>query len=184
MKILHCERPLGSMSRDLPVTLLTDSSMSRNHRPLFLPPHYDRWIITVAPVVRVSRLGKFVAPKFARRYYDAVTLMARLRPAVPLRLPASAIDTAFDSSVVVGDWIGIPADESSLRLGLGGTIQADVVLDLDVVDDTLSWLSSYFMIKHGDIIVPGDVPELVQVEMDHSMNVTVNDMVCLDFKIK
>ncbi len=184
MKILHCERSLGSLSRNLPVTLLTDSSMSRNHRPLFLPPHRDRWVMTFAPAVRISRLGKFVAPKFASRYYDAFTLMARLRPADPVALPASAIDTSFDSSVVVGDWIGMPSDESPLRITLGGTLSTVITLDFDIVDDTLAWLSSYFMIRHGDIIVPGDIADILPVGIDDRVEVTVSDAVCLDFKIK
>ena len=185
MKILYCERELGPMSKDMPVTLLADSSMSRNHRPLFLPPHRDRWVMTFAPAVRVSRLGKFVAPRFARRYYDAMAIVARLRPADPVRLPASAIDTAFDSSVVVGDWLDIQADSGPrLSLSLDCKVCCDITLDLDVVDDTLAWLSSYFMIKHGDVIVPGDIPGNFQVGIDDMIKVTVNNLDCLDFKIK
>ncbi len=184
MKILHCEQPLGTLSGSAPVTLLTDSSISRNHRPLFLPPHHDSWVMTISPAVRVSRLGKFVAPKFARRYYDAVTLVARLRPATGVTIPASAVDTAFDSSIVVGDWLEIPSDMSSLSLDLAGAIDREIKLDLDLVDDILAWLSTYFMIKHGDIIIPGDLPDTLSVAVDTSLNINVNGNVCLDFKIK
>lgn len=184
MKILHCEQSFGILLGSAPVTLLTDSSISRNHRPLFLPPHHDSWVMTISPAIRVSRLGKFVAPKFARRYYDAFTLVARLRPATGVTIPASAVDTAFDSSVVIGDWLEIPSDLSTLTLELSGAINREIKLDLDITDDALAWLSTYFMIKHGDIIIPGDLPDTLSVAIDTSLNINVNSDTCLNFKIK
>lgn len=186
MKILHCEQPLGThRPGSAPVTLLTDSSVSRNHRPLFLPPHSDSWVITISPAVRISRLGKFVAPKFASRYYDAVTLVARLRPAGDLHLPASAIDTAFDSSIVTGDWIEFDGTaRQSLPLSIDGDISHSINLDLDIVNDTVAWLSSYFMIKHGDIIIPGDLPDRLPARIDSALKISLNDTNCLDFRIK
>jgi len=140
--------------------------------------------MTVSPAVRICRLGKFVAPKFAHRYYNAVTLIARLRPAHGIALPASAVDTAFDSSVVAGDWIELPSDPTPPRLEIAGSITYGITLDTGLVDNTLSWLSTYFMIKHGDIIVPGDFPEMPDVIPDSVINITVNGLTCLDFKIK
>ena len=184
MKILYCEQPLGVYDGKAPVTLLTDSSVSRNHRPLFIPPHHDDWIMTIAPAVRVSRLGRFVATKFARRYYDAVTLVARLRPA-GLQLPASAVETAFDSSIVIGDWIepgGMCPD--TMTLDLTGDIVSTIELDMKVFDSCLSSLSAYFIVRHGDIIIPGDLPGQLGVALNTAMTIKVDGVPCLVFRIK
>ncbi|MCM1449290.1 MAG: hypothetical protein NC082_03030 [Clostridiales bacterium] len=206
MKILYCEQeiPLNGMdsegSTGSRVTLLTDSSMSRNHRPLFIPPHHEKWTMTLAPAFRISRLGKCIAPRFAHRYYDAVSLIARLRPAdIPSTgLLSSAIDSAFDSATVVGEWIRLPgrtndhlphpenditATLMELKLQLSGNVNISVTIDMSQLDSTIAWLSSYFMVKHGDIIVPGDFSS-IPVEMDTTVEINVNTLPCLDFKFK
>lgn len=183
MKILQCEQPFGIYRGDVPVTLFTDSSLSRNHRPLFVPPHHSEWVMTIAPGVRVSRLGRFVAAKFARRYYDAVTLVARLRPAGQ-QLPASAVDTAFDSSIVVGDWIELTPEARSVTLALGGSADLTAELDLGVFDGCLSSLSAYFIVRNGDIIIPGDLPVELGVELNTAVDISINGTGCLDFRIK
>lgn len=190
MKILYCEQPLATTAadNDTPtVTLLTDSSLSRNHRPLFLPPHCDSWVITVAPALRVSRLGKYIARRFAYRYYDAVSLMLRLRPAGgTLTLPASATATAFDSAVVAGEWIELPTERSGdIPLHIEGSgLTLDTSLDTGMIDRTVEYLSRYFTLRHGDIIVPGDLPATLDAVMDSSLKITLDNTDCIDIRIK
>lgn len=183
MKILYCE-PTQYTSTDMGqpvVSLLTDSSLSRNRLPLFLPPHHDRWELTLAPAIRISRLGKFVAPRFAHRYYDAWTFTARLRPD-GLRLPASATDTSFDSSMVVGDWL--PLEQLGDTVKLGGSVEEAIAVNHEEIDSTLAKLSGYFMIKHGDIIVPPSVSIALSPVPDTRIEIAVSDIPCLSFKIK
>lgn len=185
MKILYCEGPFQATSTSAPlVTLLTDSSLSRNNWPLFLPPHHQEWIMSFAPAFRVSRLGKFIATRFAQRYYDAMSIIARLRPASQ-QLPDSAVNTAFDSSAVVGAWIPLPGvEEFELRLSVNG-VDSSHNLQLSSVNDTVSTLSRYFMIKHGDIITDGDLPlDATNIKPGMSIDVSLNEKKCLNFKIK
>ena len=185
MKILYSEQPVNTPITEPIVSLLTDSSVSRNHKPLFVPPHHDMWTLTIGLGVKVSRLGKFVAPRFASRYYDAMTLVARLRPA-SVSMPASATDIAFDSSIVIGEWLPIPADVYMLDLTLtsGGELTT-ISIPRSLFDDTVARMSSYFMIKHGDVIVPGDLPMMeTDVRLDSLIDIMLNGTTCLHFKIK
>lgn len=188
MKILYSEQSISAPVADGEpiVSLLTDSAVSRNRRPLFVPPHHDRWVLTLGLGVRVSRLGKFVAQRFASRYYDAMTLVARLRPE-DVAMPASATDIAFDSSIVVGEWMPVPpdGDNVSLELTSGDSLLANVSVPRSLVDTTVARMSSYFMIKHGDVIVPGDLPvKPGDVVLDTLIDISLNGCESLHFKIK
>ena len=185
MKILYCEpKELLSQGVDNCVSLLTDSSLTRNGHALFLPPHHERWIITVAPGVRISRLGKFIAPKFAPRYYDAWTLTVRLRPQ-GITYPASATEVAFDSSLIIGEWFPIdPTDKNVVDIQVTGTQDLTLKLNLQNFNKTIADLSSSFIMKHGDVIVP--LPELITfpVAVDNKIELTCDGKQCLSFKIK
>ncbi len=184
MKILYCEPSQFTRTDVKPpvVSLLTDSSLSRNRLPLFLPPHHDRWELTFAPAIRISRLGKFVAQRFAFRYYDAWTITARLRP-LGVALPASATDIAFDSSMVIGDWL--PMEQLPASITLSGTVTENIEVDRNAIDNTIATLSGFFMLKHGDIIVPPS-GRLIAVEpqIDSKIEISAATIPCLSFKIK
>lgn len=54
------------------MVLKGDSCLLNNRKPFFLPEQSAGIRMTPCIVLRVSRLGKHIAPKFASRYYDAV----------------------------------------------------------------------------------------------------------------
>lgn len=187
MKILYVERkfqqPFDGTER---VTMFTDSSMSRNRRPLFLPPFASEWVMRVGLGIRVSRLGKFIGGRFAHRYYDAVAAVARLVPVNAAGDRCSANLTAFDGSIVVGDWI--PLDEAfsdgfvSVGIGPAGTVS--VTADSMETDRAVEELSRYFTLKMGDIIVPGEiVTEIIPIE-NYRLSADISGHGSIDIKIK
>ncbi len=104
MKLLAFDRfpdqPLEKLPR---VDLMVDSSVVLPGRPLFLPPVAEQYDIELLPAVKISRLGKNIAPKFARRYYDTFSLLVRVVPhGVGL---STSLLVAFDSSVAEGIFI-------------------------------------------------------------------------------
>ena len=54
------------------VVLKSDSSMTVNRKPLFVPEAIGDLRVLPCWVLRVSRLGKCIAERYASRYYDAV----------------------------------------------------------------------------------------------------------------
>ena len=54
------------------IVLKSDSSLLVNRKPLFVPERVTDLQALPCIVLRVSRLGKCIAPRFASRYYDAV----------------------------------------------------------------------------------------------------------------
>ena len=182
MKILYCEKQLTAPGLPADVSLLVDSSLSRNFHPLFLPPHSDEWKLTLGLAVKIMRLGKYIAPRFAPRYYDAVTLVARLRPA-GLALPAPATLTAFDSAAVVGEWLPVPAD-SPAHIAVEGSVNSGITFARAEIDALVAHLSTFFTLKTGDIIVAGDIEPHVTPAIGTTLTANVNGETCICCKIK
>ncbi len=51
-----------------------DSAILKDGKPFFIPDFSKEIHYETELVVRINRLGKNIAPRFANRYYDAVTV--------------------------------------------------------------------------------------------------------------
>ena len=56
------------------IFLKPDSALLKDGKPFFLPDFSQDIQYETEVVVRICRLGKCIAPRFAHRYYDAVTV--------------------------------------------------------------------------------------------------------------
>ena len=138
-----------------------DTALLKDGKPFFLPPFSERIEYETELVVRISRLGKNIAPRFAHRYYDAVTvgidftardLQARLRA----EGSPWEISKGFDGSAVVGDFI--PVDEAagnlqdlhfSLRID-GKEVQRGHTADMIFpVDEMIAYISRFYTLRMG-----------------------------------
>ena len=95
------------------VFLKPETALLKNGKPFFLPQFSDRIEYETELVFHISRLGKNIAPKFAHRYYDAVTVgidfTARDKQA-EARASGSPWDIAkgFDYSAPIGQFLPLP----------------------------------------------------------------------------
>ena len=60
------------------INLLPDTALLMRGRPFFVPDFAWPCTVQLHGVVRIARLGKNIAPRFAYRYYDAVSVGATL----------------------------------------------------------------------------------------------------------
>lgn len=143
-----------------------DSSLLKDGRPFFVPDDMGQIDYETEVVVRICRLGKSIPRRFARRYYDAVTvgidftardLQCKLRDAgKPWDLCKG-----FDGAAAVGSWTdaGRFADIQAVdfRLDINGrTVQHGCTADmLFGVDELIEYISRYFTLKTGDLLYTG-----------------------------
>lgn len=187
MKILYVDRNLSCCpGDDSRVIMFTDSSMSRNGRPLFLPPFAGKWCMRVGVALRVSRLGKFIGERFASRYYDAVAPVVRLVPLDAAGDETSATLTSFDGSIVVGDWVSVDGLNGTgvISVTVNGCIDEMVSYHDIAIDRYISMLSGYFTLKMGDMIVPGNLETTLTPTIDDRVTVSLNGVELLNIKIK
>ena len=93
--------PYGAPLRALDVNVLADSAANRNNRPMFVPDFArEGWVVEVLPAVRIGRLGKFIAPRFAHRYIQDILLTAFLHQ--PDGDPVAPLACLFDGALTLG----------------------------------------------------------------------------------
>ena len=85
--------------------VMADSSILYTGRPFFVPDFARQFVAVPSIVVRMGRLGKCVAPKFAHRYWDALTAAFTVRAVDSDDERLTGLDRAFDGAAIVGDWI-------------------------------------------------------------------------------
>ena len=143
-----------------------DSALLTGGKPFFVPAFTQRCDYETELVVRVCRLGRSIAKRWAHRYYDQVTvgidftardLQQRLREK---GLPWE-ISKGFDGSAVIGEMqpLGNYADVQDLHFRLeknGETVQRGHTADMIFkVDEIVSYISQFFTLKMGDLIFTG-----------------------------
>lgn len=169
------------------VTLVADSALVMPGRPLFLPDFSQHWRGIVYLGVRISKLGKGVAPKFARRYYDAVC--AAFHP-LAFSDTGERIGAGFaglyDGAVVLGRMLGaeegaeyIDAEYIDIACGL-----QTLAVDMAMVDKAVSAVSYWSTLKTGDIIMPAGMMLDAPLRVGDMLEATVNGVPSLKVKIK
>ena len=93
---------------------IADSALINAGKPFFIPEFADEFEAFLAPVVRISRIGKSIASRFAGRYYEEIAPAIHFRASALRRqlleagLPADP-SHSFDRSMTVGSFI--PAEK-------------------------------------------------------------------------
>ncbi|MCK9312199.1 MAG: fumarylacetoacetate hydrolase family protein [Bacteroidales bacterium] len=136
------------------------------NNPFFLPDFSDEIHYETEIVIRICKLGKNIAAKFAHRYYDAVTvgldLTARdLQNKLRKTGMPWEICKGFDQSAVVGQFRPLKkyADIQNLDFQLdinGKTVQQGCTSDMIFsVNQVIEYASKFFTLKIGDLIYTG-----------------------------
>ena len=146
-------------------------------------------------MVHICRLGKNIAPRFAHRYYDAVTvgidftardLQSRLRS----EEAPWEISKGFDSSAVVGDFVSLDqaGEIQNLAFSLqinGETVQQGNTIDMIFpVDEIIAYVSRFYTLKIGDLIYTGTPKGVGPVAIDDHLQGFLGDRKVLDFRVK
>lgn len=141
--VYNGERLAVSGERPWEMVLKGDSCLLNGRKPMFMPDWTNELGVTECLILRVSRLGKEIAEKFANRYYDAVApgadfvAMDKLREAQANGRPWTEA-LAFDYSLAIGTF----SDE---RLAMSG----DYVL---TPEEAIVEASKVMTIRQGDLI--------------------------------
>ena len=153
------------------MVLKGDSCLLNNRKPFFIPDNTNEIGMTPCWILRVSRLGKEIALKFADRYYDAIAPGADFVALDLLRAAQAAGKPwtpalAFDYSLAVGKWSErvnetIVRDESRKELTNGRVNEWLLSPEKAIVE-----ASKVMTIRQGDLIYLQErvAPRVVQKE--------------------
>lgn len=164
MKIIVADY-FGPEGTDNPASwhFLPDSAFANAGKPFFLPDFADCFEAALSPVVKISRIGKSVAVKFASRYYSEIAPAVRfhspglLRDLLSKGLPPDRA-YSFDRSIIIGEFVPLDRFRADGGFSLLKNGAASPVMDIDDffrrADIALSLASTYNTVKTGDIVAP------------------------------
>lgn len=127
-----------------------DSAVVTRSQPWFEPDGGAPWHGELYIAAIVSRLGKGVAERFARRYYDRVAVVVHPSPAIA----GSFYEWTRDGAVLAGDHIPVADLADKMELHIGETsYPVDVSRILGEFDKLLSDITEHHTIKTGDMLM-------------------------------
>ena len=173
-----------------------DVSLLKDGKPFYIPDFSSDMQYETEIVVKISRLGKTIARRFAPRYYDEITVgidMTARDWQRKLRKNGFPweISKSFDNSAVVGEFVSIEkegwnVDAIPFRLTIDGTTvqqgnTADMLFKIDAI---IEYISRFVTLKMGDLIFTGTPEGVGNVKMDNRLQGYIFDRQLLDFQIK
>ena len=127
-----------NIANEVKMVLKSDSSLMVNRKPFFIPDWCEDVRCTPCVVVRICKLGKHVATKFAERYYDSI---------------APALNICAEDYRQKGDPIRAWAFDNALPVGTFMSLDKYLPNDLIVsIDQAITEVSRLMTIRQGDLI--------------------------------
>ena len=185
----------GEAARQPVIFTKADSALLKDGKPFFVPDFMGRIDYETELVVRVCRLGKGISERFANRYYDAVTVGIDFTARdMQQRLRADGLPwdvcKGFDGSAVVGEWVEKDLLRDIRTLTFRGEVNghvvqqacaADMIFDIDRL---VSYISTFFTLKTGDIIFTGTPAGVGPVAVGDHITGFVEERKVLDFCVR
>ena len=190
MKVIGFTGNYGAEENAPQCYLMADSSILYSGRPFFLPDFAQHYVATPTIIVRMGRLGKCIAPKFAHRYWDAFTAGFTVHAQHSDDDRLAALDRAFDGAAIVGDWVMASdvddAQGTVVDVRLDDTAQARyAIADMkSSLDDLLAAVSTRCSIKMGDLVFTGDTGEGSILKPGNRLTGFIGDRQVLDVKVR
>ena len=177
------------------IFMKSDSSLLKDGKPFFIPDFSSEIHYETELVIKVDRLGKNIAERFAHRYYHEVTVGIDFTARDwQRRLCAQGLPwelcKSFDNSAVIGTFI--PLSEAgnvnalSFHLDLNGkTVQEGHTQEmLFSVDRIIAYVSRFFTLKIGDLIFTGTPAGVGPVHIGDRLEGYLGDRKLLDFHVR
>ncbi|TCI92663.1 fumarylacetoacetate hydrolase family protein [Tenacibaculum sp. M341] len=190
----HIEELANEKPEHPVVFLKPDSAILPKKMPFFIPTFSDNVHYEVEVLVKINKVGKHIATKFAHKYYDTVGLGIDLTARdVQAKCKEKGLPwekaKAFDGSAVVGEFY--PKEEFdmeniSFQLKKNGEVVQDgnTKTMLWKIDELVSYVSQYFTLKKGDIIFTGTPAGVGKVQENDVLTGIIQGKQAFEIKIK
>ena len=189
-------KELNSKNPTEPVVFMKpDTSLLKNNKPFYIPDFTDELHYETELIIKINRLGKNIAKRYAHRYYAEVGLGVDFTARdIQRKLKENGhpweICKAFDHSAVIGDFLSVDELEDVQNIAFhldinGKTVQKGNSKDMIFpVDELIAYTSRYFTLKIGDILFTGTPVGVGKVQVGDRLEGYIFDRKMFDFKIK
>lgn len=187
------------MGRPLPeepvVFLKPDSAILKKNKPFFLPDFSEMIQYETEVVIKISKLGKGIAAKYAYRYFDELTLGIDITARdIQNRNSAAGLpwelSKGFDGAAPLGRFVPVSSvgdiGKLDFRLEINGKVvqygnTSDMIFN---IYEIIEYVSKFFTLKTGDLIFTGTPPGVGPLVKDDNLIAWLGNDPLLDFMIK
>lgn len=161
-------RALSGKDDDPVLFMKPDTSLlTGDKRDFYIPDFSSEIHYETEVVIKISKMGKNIAERFAHRYYEEISLgidfTARdIQSELKKKGLPWEIAKAFDNSAVMGKFIPKdkfekPVNDLNFLLKIDGTVvqSANTSEMIHSVDKIIAYASCFFTLKTGDLIFTG-----------------------------
>ncbi len=186
---LENERPESPV-----VFLKPDSAILPKKMPFFIPSFTKNVQYEVEVLVKINKVGKYIAPRFAHKYYDEIGLgidftardvqAACKEKGLPWEKAKS-----FDGAAVIGEFYNkktMNLDALPFQL-----LKNDVLVQegntkdmLWSIDELIAYVSQYFTLKKGDVIFTGTPAGVGKVSENDVLTGVLDGQQAFQVKVK
>lgn len=193
MKTFVIENNSAERNDEKPVwSFLPDSALCNAGKPFFIPEDSGTIEAFIAPVIKITRLGKSIASRFASRYYSLAAPALHFRDVskrmelLSRGLPPD-IAQAFDRSLILGDF-----SESTdlfrniplvlLKNGIKTAEWNNVSLPINI-ESIFPEISAANTLKIGDYLIPA-LSNGTPVGIGDTLELSLDSVTLLSVQIK
>ena len=191
----HIKELENNKPKDPVLFLKPDSSIILKNKPFFIPDFSQNIHYELELIIKISRLGKHIQEKFSHKYYDFIGLgidfTARdLQTDLKSKGLPWEKSKAFDGSCFTSKWINKSEfnDINNLNFNLdknGKTVQkTNSKLMLWKIDELISYISTFFTLKIGDVIFTGTPAGVGKVSIGDNLEGFIEDNKIFNLNIK
>ncbi len=191
----HIEELSNERPTDPIVFIKPDSAVLPKEQDFYIPEFTNAVHYEVEVLVKIKKVGKHIASQFAPSYYDEVGLGIDFTARdVQSQLKEKGLPwekaKGFDGSAVIGKWLPKAKFEDINELSFelrknGETVQkGNTKLMLWKIDELISYVSKFFMLKKGDIIFTGTPAGVGKISTNDYLSGILEDEEMFTVKIK
>ena len=172
-----------------PWYVVADSALSNSGKPFYIPEYCGDAAVKVGIAVKISKLGKYIEPRFAPRYFKEYApilhfvLPEMMKALEERKMPVSPA-VSFDKSIIAGDWIpcneDLPAINLVLELNGHNAKEWKYETDIEVLIHEFSKMNT---LKMGDVIIP-PLSEGIVIKQGDFLQVKSNKTSPFSVKVK
>lgn len=203
MKIICIGRNYSEHAKELknevPTTpvffMKPDTALLKDNAPFYYPTFSNEIHYEVELVIKISKNGKTIAPQFAHKYYEQITVgidfTARdlQQQCKEKGLPWEKAK-AFDNSAVIGRFIQISELKNTEHINFNLAINNNMVQQgisnqmIFNIDTIISYVSGFITLKTGDLIYTGTPAGVGPVKIGDRLIAKIEAEELLNFEIK
>ncbi len=172
-----------------------ENCILRNNKPFYYPDFSSDVHHEIELVLKISKVGKNIDPKFAHRYYDEVALGIDFT-ARDLQMEAKnagapwEISKSFDYSAPLSEFLSIAEvgdmNDISFHLDINGKTVQDGNSGLMIfpVDVQIAYISRFITLKTGDLLFTGTPEGVGPVKIGDRLEAYLGERKLMDFQVK